>query len=147
MLYSSWSLFLSTGGGQPLRKYIALLCTLGGGRSVPANTSTLLANTSEHDTRLLCQARNYPAVSNHDKVYCVKERDRLLSQSTRRVLGQTNRPTAVIKARDTCCVKARDTLLCQTTRHTTVSKHDAGAVTHMAAVKRCCSVTAQHTKP
>ena len=59
-------------------------------------------------------------MSKHDKGYCVKARDRLLSQSTRHLLGQTNRHTAVIEARDTCCVKARDTLLCQTTRHATV---------------------------
>ena len=138
---------LRGGGGQLLREYISLLCALGGGRSVPAKTSTSLANTSEHDTPLLCQARDNPAVSKHDKGNCVKARDRLLSQSTRHMLGQTDRHAAVIKARDTCCVKARDTLLCQTTRHTTVSKHDAGAVTHTAAVKHCCSVTAQHTKP
>ena len=134
-------------GGQLLREYISLRFSLGGGRSVPAKTSTPLANTSEHDTPLLCQARDNPAVSKHDKGYCVKAKDRLLSQSTRHLLGQTNRHTAVIKARNTCCVKARDTLLCQTTRHTTVSKHDAGAVTHTAAGKHCCSVTAQHTKP
>ena len=132
------------GRGQLLREYISLRCALGGGRSGPAKSSTPLANTSEHDTPLLCQP---PAVPKHDKGYCVKARDRLLSQSTRHMLGQTNRHTAVIKARDTCCVKARDTLLCQTTRHTTVSKHDVGAVTHTVAVKHCCSVTAQHTKP
>ena len=109
------------GGRQLLREYISLRCALGGGRFVPAKTSTPLANTSEHDTPLLCQARDNPAVSKHDKGYYVKARDRLLSQSTRHMLGQTNRHTAVIKARETCCIKARDTLLCQTTRHTTVS--------------------------
>ena len=55
-------------------------------------------------------------MSKHDKGYCVKASDRLLSQ--------TNRHTAVIKARDTyavskhethCCVKPRDTLLYQST--------------------------------
>ena len=133
---------LRGGEGQFLREYISLRCALG-----PAKTSMPLANTSKHDTPLLCQARDNPAVSKHDKGYCVKTRDILLSKNTRHMLGQTNRHTAVIKARDTCCVKARDTLLCQTTRHTTVSKHDAGAVTHTAAVKHCCSVTVQHTKP
>ena len=135
------------GGGQLLREYISLRCALEGGRSVPAKTNTPLANTSEHDTPLLCQARDNPAASKHYESYCVKARDRLLSQSTRHMPGQTNRHTAVIKARDTCCVKASDALLCQTTKHTIVSKHDAGAVTHTAAVKHCCSVTAQHTKP
>ena len=134
-------------GGQLLREYMSLRCALGGGRSVPAKTSTPLPNTSEHDTLLLCQARDYPAVHKHDKGYCVKARDILLSQSTRQMLGQTNRHTAVIKARDTCYDKAGDALLCQTTSHITVPKHDAGAVTHTAAVKHCCSVTAQHTKP
>ena len=101
----------------------------------------------KHETALLCQARDSPAVSKRDKGYCVKAKDRLLSQSTRHMPGQNNRHTAVIKARDTCYVKARDALLFQTMRHTTVSKHDAGAVTHTTAVKHCCSVTAQHTKP
>ena len=133
-------------------------------------TSTPLANTLEHDTPLLCQARDNPAVSMHNKGYCVKARDRLLSQqSTRHMLSQTNRHTAVIKVRDTCCVgympsqtirhtavikvrdtccvKARDTVLCQTTRRTTVSKYDAGSATHTAAANHCCSFTAQHTKP
>ena len=134
-------------GGQLLRVHISLRCSLGGGRSVPAKTSTPLANTSEHNTPLLCQEGDNPAVSKHDKGYCVKARDRLLSQGTRLMLGQTKRHTAVIKARGTCCVKARHTLLCHTTRHTSVSKHYAGAVAHTAAVKHCCSVTAQHTKP
>ena len=137
------------GWGQLLREYISLHCALGSGRSVRAKSSTPLANTSEHNTSLLCQVRDNSAVSKHEKGYCVKARDSLLSQSTRHKLGQTSRHTAVIKARDACCVKARHTLLYQTTRHTktTVSKHDAGTVTHTAAAKHCCSVTAQHTKP
>ena len=147
VLYSSWSLLLCGQGGGGGQLLISLRCALGGGRSVPAKTITPLANTLEHDTPLLCQAGDNPAVYKHDKGYCVKAMDRLLSQSTRHMLSQTNRHTAVIKARGTCCVRASDTLLCQTTRHTTVSKHDAGAVTHTAAVKHYCSVTAQHTKP
>ena len=139
--------FACGGRGQLVREHISLRCALGGGRSVPAKTSTPLANTIEHDTPMVCQARDNPAVSKHDKSYCVKARDRLLSQSTGHMLGQTNRHTAVIKAQDTCCVEARDTLMCQTTRHTTVSKHDGGAVTHTAAVKHRCSVTAQHAQP
>ena len=70
-----------------------------------------LANTSEHDTPLLCQARDNPAVSKHDKGYCVKARDRLLSQSTRHMQGQTNRHTAVIKVQ---------TLLPHSTTHQSV---------------------------
>ena len=147
MLYIPWSLLLCGKGRGLLQEYISLRCTLGGGSFVPAKTSPPLANTSEHDTPMLCQARINLVVFKHDKGYCVKARNRLLSQGTRHMLGQTNRHTAVIKARDTCCVKARDTLLSQTTRHTTVSKHDAGAVTHTAAVKHCCSVTAPHAKP
>ena len=137
------------GRGQLLRGHISLRCALGGGRANPLKPARLspLENTSKYDTPLLCQARDSPAVSKHDKGYCVKTRNRLLSQSTWHMRGQTNRHNAVIKARDTCCVKARVTLLCQTTRYTTVSNHDAGAVTHTAAVKYCSSVTAQHTKP
>ena len=70
---------LRGGGGQLLREYISLRCALGGGRSVPAKTSTPLANTLEHDTPLLCQARDNPAVPKHEKGYCIKARDRLLS--------------------------------------------------------------------
>ena len=141
MLYSSWPLlFCGGGGGQLLREYISLCCVLGGGRFVPAKTSTPLANTSEHDTPLLCQARDNPAVSKHDKGYCVKARDRLLSQSTRHMLGQTNRHSAVIKARDTCCVKAK---------YTAVSNHE----THycIKARCRCCDAHGRrqtlHTEP
>ena len=139
---------LRGGGGRATPPGIYLTSLFSGRREVcRAKPSTPLANTSEHDTPLLCQARDNPAVSEHDKCYRVKARDRLLSQSTRYMLGQTNRHTALIKARDTCCVNARDTLLCQTTRHTTVSKHEACALTHTAAVKHCCFVTAQHNKP
>ena len=116
-------------GGELLREYSSHRCALGGRRSVLAKPSTPLANTPEHDATLLCQARDNPAVSKHDKGYCVKAMGRLLSQSTRHMLGQTNRHTAVIKALDTCCVKARNTLPCQTTRHNSVSKHEVGAVT------------------
>ena len=72
-----------------------------------------------------------PCWSKHDKGYCVKARDTLLSQSTRHMQGQTNKHTAVIKAWNTCCVKARDRLLCQNTRHSTaaVSKHETGTMT------------------
>ena len=86
-------------GWQLLQEYISLRCALGGGRSVPAKASTPLANTSEHDTPLLCQARVNPVVSKHDKCYYVKASDGLLSQCTRHMLSQTNRQTAVIKAR------------------------------------------------
>ena len=41
-------------GGELLREYISHRCALGGGRSVPAKTSTPLVDTSEHDTPLLC---------------------------------------------------------------------------------------------
>ena len=61
------------GGGQLLRQYISLRCDLGGGRSVPAKTSTPLANTSEHDTPLLCQARDNPAVSSTTKATVSKQ--------------------------------------------------------------------------
>ena len=149
MLYSSWSLLLCGGGCGATPPGIYLTTSLCPGRREvrPAKTRTPLTNAAERDTPLLCQARDNPAVSKHDKGYCVKARDRLLSQSTRHTLGQTNRHFAVIKVRDTCWVKARNTLLCQATRRTTVSKHFAGAVTHTAAVKHCCAVTAQHTKP
>ena len=141
--------FALRGGGNSSGNISHFVVTWEVGGPSPLKPGTPPANTSEHDTPLLCQARNNPAVSKNDKgYYCVKARDRLLNQSTRHMLGQTNRHAAVIKARDTCCVKARDTLLCQTTRHTTaVSKHDAGAVTYTAAVKHCCTVAAKHTKP
>ena len=139
--------FALRGGGQLLQEYISLRCALGGGRSVPAKASTPLANTSEHNTPLLCQARDNPAMSKHDKCYCVKARDRLPSQSTRHMRGQTNRHTAVsnhgthaVSKQEThCCVKPqthfhikarrrycdahgrRQTLLlCHSTTHTTV---------------------------
>ena len=46
------------------------------------------AAVSKHET---------DTVTRHHKGHCVKARDRLLSQSTRHVLGQTNRHTAVMK--------------------------------------------------
>ena len=111
------------GGGNFSRKNISLRCALGDGRSVPAKTSTPLANTSEHDTPLLCQARDNPAVSKHVKGYCVKAGDKLLSRGSRHMLGQTNRHTAVsnhgthaVSKQEThCYVKPRDTLLYQST--------------------------------
>ena len=116
------------GGRQHLREYISLRCALGGGRSVPAKTGSPLANTSEHDTPLLYQARDNPAVSKHNKGYCVKERDILLSQSTRGLNQQTH-----------CCDQNTKYILCQSKRHTTttaVSNHE----THycIKARRRCC---------
>ena len=95
--------------------------------SVPAKTSTSLANTSKHDTPLLCQARDNSAMSKHDKGYCVKARDILLSQSTTHILGQTNRR---------CCDQSTGHMLYQSKRHTTVSNHE----THycIKALRRCC---------
>ena len=150
MLYPSWSLLLCAGGGgaTPLGTYLLSLCP-GKREAHPRETSTPPANASEHDTPLLCQARDNPDMSKHDKGYGVKASDRLLSQNTRHILGQTNRHTAVIKPRDTCCVKARDTcgvkptdtllcqstgrMLCQSKRHAAVSNHE----THFAIKPRC----------
>ena len=89
-------------GGQLLREYISLRCALGGGRPVPAKTSKPLANTSEHDTPLLCQARDNPDVSKKGQI----------AESKHETHAESNQQThtAVIKARGTCCVKARDTL-------------------------------------
>ena len=130
------------GGATPPGIYLTSLCP--GRREVRPRQNkinTPLANTSEHDTPLLCQARDNPAVSKHDKGCCVKARDRLPSQSTRHMLGQTNRHSAVIKARDTCCVKAK---------YTVVSNHE----THYYCIKarrRCCDAHGRrqtlHTKP
>ena len=115
-------------GGQLLREYISLRCALGGGRSVPAKTSTPLVNTSEHDYTLLCQARDNPAVSKHDKDYCFKARDRLLCPSTTKA--------TVPKQETHCCDQSTGHVLCQGKRHTAVSNHE----THycIKARRRCC---------
>ena len=71
---------------------------------------------SNQQTHCCDQSAGTAAVSKHEtgtaikhhKGYCVKARDRLPSQRTRHMLGQTNRHTAVIKA------LAR--LLCPSTR-------------------------------
>ena len=112
--------------GELLREYISLRCALGGGRSVPAKTSTPLVNTSEHDTPLLCQARDNPAVSKHDKYYCTKAVDILLSQSTRLMLGQTTH----------CCDQSTGHMLCHNKRHTTVLNYETRYC--IKAKHRCC---------
>ena len=95
-----------------------------------------LANTSEHDTPLLCQARDNPALSKHDKVYCVKARDRVLSQSKGQSAESKHETHTGSNQQKHCCDQSTGHMLCQSKRQTAVSNHE----THycIKARRRCC---------
>ena len=138
MLYSSWSLLLCGGGGgaTPAGMYLTSLCPLGGGRSVPAKTSTPLAKTSEHDTPLLyqarqgllCQSKGQTAESKYETYAWSNQQTHCCDQSTGHMLCQSKRHTAVSNHERHYCIKARrrcydahdcrqTLLLCHSTTH------------------------------